>query len=211
VKPYYEEDGITIYHGDCREVVPRMVFDAVVTDPPYGINLDTGRSGKPGHPVMFGDDKPFDPRWLLALNVPSIIWGANHFASLLPDSRGWLCWDKATRNGFNLQQAEFELAWTNVLSRPRMFRHLWVGYHRDSEVRTALHPTQKPVALMRWCLSWLPDSVSVVADPYMGAGPTLRAAKDLGIKAIGIELEERYCETAAKRLAQGVLDFGGAA
>lgn len=213
-EPYYCEDGITIYHGDCREILPHIEADMVVTDPPYGIALDTSSrcDWLPDHEPVAGDDEPFDPGHLVALGLPTILWGANHYASRLPDSRGWLAWDKATRNGLDLKQAEVEFAWSNFISRPRAFRHMWSGAFRDSERGTRYHPTQKPVALMAWCLSLVPDMYGdLVLDPYMGSGPTLRAAKDLGRRAIGIELEERYCEIAVQRLAQMNLDLGSAA
>jgi len=122
----------------------------------------------------------------------------------VPPSRGWLVWDKV--NGDN-DFADCELAWTNIKTSVRIFRHMWNGMLRQSERDVKrVHPTQKPVALMTWCLSFAPESNSII-DPFMGSGTTLRAAKDLGMKAIGIEIEEKYCEIAAKRLAQGVLDF----
>lgn len=210
MKPYYEHAGVTIYHGDCRAVVPGLTgIGAVVSDPPYGIALDTTARWPwlTDHLPVANDDLPFDPAWLLALDVPTILWGANHYASRLPDARGWLSWDKATRNGLDLKQAEIEFAWTNCITRPRAFRHMWSGNYRASERGTRFHPTQKPVALLLWCLSLLPDAEAVVLDPYAGAGPTLIAAKQLGRRAIGIEIEERYCEIAAKRLGQEVL-FG---
>lgn len=97
-----------------------------------------------------------------------------------------------------------ELAWTNLCSSVRIFRHRWFGLLRDSEKGEHWHPTQKPVELMRRCIQQakLP---TLILDPFMGSGTTLRAAKDLGRKAIGIEIEEKYCEIAAKRMAQEVL------
>lgn len=92
--------------------------------------------------------------------------------------------------------------------RVGVVEHLWEGYKRDSEIGEHFHPTQKPSALMRWCIG-LAGDVATVLDPYMGSGTTLRAAKDLGHRAIGVEVEERYCEIAARRLGQEVLDFGG--
>ena len=207
--PYYDHAGVTIYHGDCREVLPGLTADAVVTDPPYGIALDTSSRWPwlADHDPIVGDSVSFEPSLLLALNLPTIMWGANHFASRLPDVRGWLAWDKATRNGLDLKQAEIEFAWTNCVSRPLCFRHMWSGAFRDSERHTRYHPAQKPVALLAWCIQRIPLPGETILDPFMGAGTTLRAAKDLGRKAIGIEIEEKYCEIAVKRLAQETL-FG---
>ena len=155
---------------------------------------------------VFGDDRPFDPQpWI---RYPFILWGANNYASRLPDLRAWLCWDKVTKNGLNLRIAECEFAASNCDIRPRVFRFMWSGAFREDERGDNFHPTQKPVALMRWCLS-LPGLPSgTVLDPFMGSGPTLIAAALEGRRAIGIEIEERYCEIAAKRLSQGVLPFG---
>ena len=213
--PYYDEDGITIYHGDCLDVLPSLTFDVVVTDPPYGIDLNTdySRPSTPAsrcYPRVLGDDEPFDPAHLTA--YPRVVmFGANHYAERLPPSRGWVVWDKITRNDVTAGQiSDAELAWTNCLPRTRVFRHMWNGGFRASERDAWHHPTQKPVALMSWLLDLVSKPGEVVCDPYMGSGPTLRAAKDLGRRAIGVELSEAYCEIAAKRLAQGVLDFGAA-
>ena len=209
MKPYYEHAGITIYHGDCRDVLPALSVGAIVADPPYGISLDTSSRNHwlADHAPVAGDDEPFDPASLLALGCPTILWGSNHYASRLPDARGWLAWDKATRNGLDLKQAEIEFAWTNCTTRPRAFRHMWSGAYRDSERGTRYHPTQKPVVLMTWCLGFVAESAQPIVDPYCGSGPVLIAAKNLGRRAIGIEIEERYCEIAARRLSQEVL-FG---
>lgn len=206
-KPYYDEGGITIYHGDCREILPALgTFDLLLADPPYGISLDTSARWPwlADQAPVANDGVPFDPAPLLGLDGRAILWGANHYASRLPDSRGWLAWDKATRNGLDLKQAEIEFAWSNCVTRPKCFRHMWSGAFRDSERGSRLHPTQKPVALMAWCLALVPRAQSVI-DPYMGSGPVARACKDAGKRYVGIEIDERYCEIAAKRLAQEVL------
>ena len=214
MKPYYEHGGITIYHGDCRDILPSLEpVDLVLTDPPYGVNLGTDYASRGmsklaanrDFPKVQGDDEPFDPRFLLA--YPNIImWGANYYASKLPDRGQWLIWDK--RCGVvEIDQADCEMAWTTGTNGtvPRIFRHLWHGMLRDSERdQRRQHPTQKPIALMTWCLSFFPEAQAIL-DPFMGSGTTLRAAKDLGRKAIGIEIEERYCEIAANRLRQEVL------
>jgi DNA modification methylase len=200
--PYYQADGITIYCADCLDVLPHVTADVVITDPPYGIALDTRArwSWLDDHIPIAGDGEPFDPSALLSLGLPSMLWGANHYASRLPDSRGWVACDKATRNDLDLKQAEIEFAWTNFLARPRCFRHMWSGAFRASERGTRWHPAQKPVALLLWCMRLAPPGT--ILDPFMGSGTTLVAAKQLGRRAIGIELEEKYCAIAVKRLAQ---------
>jgi len=132
------------------------------------------------------------------------LFGANHYASRLPDVGDWHVWDKRDGLGSNML-ADFEVVWTSYPSGPsRIFRHKWLGYMRASEVGLHYHPTQKPTALMRWVMS-TKCPPGVVLDPFMGSGTTLRAAKDCGRKAIGIEIDERYCEIAARRCAQEVL------
>lgn len=180
-----------------------------MTDPPYGISYKPLRgsngSKRWGKETVVGDDHRFDPTHLLQLELPAVLWGANHYADNLPPSGGWLVWDKCPegiREGFIYSHAE--LAWTNLGSRVLKYALEWQGADRDGEM--FLHPTQKPVGLMRWCLKM---TEGIVLDPYCGSGPTLQAAKELGRKAIGIEIEERYCEIAARRLDQQVLDFGG--
>ena len=218
-KPFYEDGSVTIYHGDCRELLPEIEADVLVTDPPYGVNLNTAyRSARRGvlagandYAPIAGDDKPFDPAFLLGFDA-AILWGANYYANRLPARGSWLIWDKREGSGFN-DQADAELAWMNGVTGtvPRLFAHRWNGMIKASERdERRVHPTQKPVALMKWCIGFFPDA-KVILDPFMGSGTTLRAAKDLGRKAIGIELEERYCEIAAERCAQEVLDLGAAA
>ena len=219
MKPYYEKDGIVIYHGDCREVLPGLNADLCLTDPPWGVgNNNANHSRKrgcskydPGQPARdwspcFGDDKPFDPSPLLRF-TNMVLWGANHYADRLPASSFWLCWDRKCEKAADSDTTDCELAWVRGTKyrTTRMFRHMWAGFQRDSQSgENHLHPMEKPVALMRWCLSWFPDAATVI-DPFTGSGPVLVAAKLEGRKAIGIELEERYCEIAANRLAQGVL------
>lgn len=225
-KPYYQDDAVTIYHGDCREILPGLPkADLVLTDPPYGIGFDvhakrTRKTGlsfakhsdnvnrDPEWLSIHGDDKPFDPSPLLS--YPNIIlWGANNYAQRLPSSRGWLVWDKLG-NKKPCAFGDCELAWTNRNMSIRIHRQLWRGLVREGEENVVhgpkLHPCQKPIELMRWCLGLFPECV-VIVDPYMGSGTTLRAAKDLRRQAFGIDIEEKYCEIAAKRMAQEVLSL----
>ena len=216
IKPYYQDDAVTIYHGDCREIVPTLGrFDLLLADPPYGIGYIHGKGGGClARSTMFagdaveGDSEPFDPAFLLALCIPTILWGANHYADRLPPSRGWLVWDKRGGMASN-DQSDCELAWTNVLTVARLRTQVWNGMITSGEQRgkRRVHPTQKPVELMTWCIG-LAGDVQTILDPFAGSGTTGRAAKDLGRKATLIEREERYCEIAAKRMAQEVLDFG---
>lgn len=205
-EPYYDHGGITIYHGDCREILPTLgKFDLLLTDPPYGIDHSPFR----GHgDSIEGDALDFDPSHLLGSATHIVLWGASAFAGRLPPNYGWIVWDK--RCGAPRQvQGDAELAWTNTLGCTRVCRHSWNGggtQRRENGSPAALHPTQKPLGLMSECLGFFPEAKTVV-DPYMGSGPVAKACKDRGLKYVGIELVEKYCEIAVKRLAQEVL-FG---
>ena len=202
-----EGNGMRLILGDCLEVmksIPPTSVHAVITDPPYGIKYNP-QSKKHGsftpHEKIIGDDSPFDPAPMLRF-TKFIIWGANCFASRLPDSPVWLAWDKATRNGLKLRIAEMELAWTWGISRPQMFRHLWSGAYRASEAGTHYHPTQKPVALMAWCIKLLTKPGDVVLDPYMGSGTTGVACVQTGRDFIGIEIDPGYFKIAERRIKE---------
>jgi len=210
VTPYYADDLVTLYHADWRDVPPELLAaDVLVTDPPYGMGYQHGarkggvRLGMDGIDIA-GDAEPFDPAPLLALGLPSVLFGANHYADQLPASRGWLVWDKRDGRPSN-DQSDAEMAWTNVLSVVRLFRAHWSGAVRKGreQAEGRLHVSQKPVALMAWVLGHMP--AGTVLDPYMGSGSTLVAARECGRRSIGVEVEERYCEVAANRLRQDVL------
>lgn len=206
-KPYYDDgNGIVIYNSDCREILPHLPkVDLVLTDPPYGI----GRDGKPPSTSSHGGHKGYeflgwdrmtpsddDLKMALGAGDNSIIWGANYFPQVFSRSPGWLLWDKGQR----IDQADGELAFSTRNGPLRIFTLNRVALMQDG----AVHPTQKPLDLIKWCLAFFPEAHEVL-DPYMGSGTTLRASKDLGRKCIGIEIEEKYCEIAAKRLGQEVL------
>jgi DNA modification methylase len=206
VKPYYERGGITIYHGDCREILPQLEpVDLVLTDPPYGIGW-VPRINHQDAPWKDSDRGDVS----LVSGRSNCIWGGNYFTDVLPPSESWLVWIKRPIGvGFEEHEKSFspmEMAWTDYGGKPRIRVHVWDGGKRagDADNRTFCHPAQKPLELMRWCIELAPYNQTIL-DPFMGSGTTLRAAKDLGRKAIGIEIEERYCEIAAKRLSQEVL------
>jgi site-specific DNA-methyltransferase (adenine-specific)/modification methylase len=205
IKWDYERKGIRLAFGDCLALLPELEagsVDCVVTDPPYGIAYD-GSHDKYKNGIDRGDCewdvKPFDPTPIVALGLPTILWGGNCFASRLPDHAGWLCWRKTVRNDAEIRQADMELAWTNCVKRPRTFQHLWIGAYRASEsgVRN-VHPTQKPIALMQWCLSLVKGQT--ILDPFMGSGTTAIACIRTGRKFIGMEIDEKYFDIAVKRI-----------
>ena len=222
-KPYFQDDAVTIYHGDCREIMPLLgKFDLLLTDPPYGFDYDPNRTRKHtrvvkgmrledrGWEQIIGEKEPFDPAPFL-LSKKVILFGANHFSDKLPSSKGWLVWDKRDGSPSD-NQSDCELAWCNFIGRIRMYSHLWRGIARAGEDNIAIsgpkkHPHQKPIELIRWCIS-LAGDVKTIIDPFAGSGTTGRAAKDMGRKAVLIEIEEEYCEIAARRMAQQVLNFG---
>jgi len=211
MKPYYDHAGIQIFHGDCRDVLPTLPkVDLVLTDPPYGIARDgmrlstSSHGGRKPYEFLGWDDAPPDSktfRLIFDAGRNHIIWGGNYFAAHLPSKMGWLVWDKGQR----ICGSDGELAFTSFDAALRIHTLNRVAIAQDG----AVHPTQKPIALMLWCIGVADKHVPVesICDPYAGSGSTLVAAKLAGRKAIGIEIEERYCEIAANRLAQQVLEF----
>lgn len=214
--PYYDEDGITIYHGDCRDIDAWDIAGGVmVTDPPYGVDLLSGWQGLHGDLRINGDDT-------VAVRDHAVdVWGdrpAVIFGSWKqprpPRTRAVLIWDKGGHAGMG----DLSFPWKPNFEEIYICGTGFIGTRTTSVLAhyihptfnaTRQHPTEKPLSLMTSLVAKCPPLATVV-DPFMGSGSTLRAAKDLGRHAIGVELEERYCEIAARRLAQGVLDFGEA-
>lgn len=202
----------TLHLGDCRQLLSELVVSAdVVSDPPYGISYKPGTRGKfsgQGGPVakrqwdqIKGDDRPFDPAFLLDYGGGKhILWGANNYASSLPNRQGWLFWDKHCAES-GLSFAEGEFAWTDLDITAKAFRHLWNGVCRASEAGEArIHPTQKPIALMSWCIRMLPPSQKPILDPFMGSGTTGVAALRAGREFVGIEIDPTFFDVACRRL-----------
>jgi site-specific DNA-methyltransferase (adenine-specific) len=188
-------EGVTLYLGDCRDIMPAVgKFDAVVTDPPYGIGINKSNrlSVSRGHGGESWDDQPADMSWLPPLNIPSIVWGGNYFD--LPPHRAPLVWDK---NNAGRDFADFEMAWTNLdmVARRIVFRPMNMDGGK-------LHPTQKPIEVMRWCVSYLPRDAATILDPFMGSGTTGVAAVMLGRKFIGIEASQKYFDIACMRVEE---------
>lgn len=202
--------GQRLLLGDCLKVMPMLGrFDAVIADPPYGISFSHGSGGDGigggkyvskfnGVPIL-GDDQPFDPAPLLNVAPIVVLWGANHFADKLPAASKWLIWDKRrglTTNDF----ADCEIAWTNQKGVARLINHYWNGMMKDSEHGIPrVHPTQKPIVVMEWCIKQFPDACTIL-DPFMGSGTTLVACERMGRMGTGIELDPQHFETACKRV-----------
>ena len=213
--PYYEHAGLTIYHGDCRDILPLLPkVDLVLTDPPYGVPImfDAGgklrgsgktKVGGGRYEVFEGNNFEFDPTNFL-LGDAQIFWGANHYAHRLPHNGKWLIWDKRCGVIPERNQADCELAWCSDYGAARIFRHYWDGMVKQSEHGISRdHPTQKPLALMNWCLGFYPKALTIL-DPFMGSGTTLVAAKNLGRRAIGIDVADQISqrrEAQARRRA----------
>ncbi len=202
---YYEADGITIYHGDCLDVLPQLKkVDLVLTDPPYGIdynaeklNLKTSQS----YGDITNDTGDFDFSSIFEIDACLVVFGANCFPHLLPVRGRWICWYKRGEGADKALGSPFELAWESRMSGYDKFYKVVHGGFVNSDGGKRYHPTQKPVKLFKMILNDYPKA-NTILDPFIGSGTTLVAAKQLGRKAIGIEIEEKYCEIAVKRLAQ---------
>jgi len=217
----------TLIQGDCRDVLPVLPkADLACTDPPYGIRLNTDNSrfsgGNPtsvskrgnnigpaaGKPIL-GDDTQFDPSFLLSFSGDQIIWGWNNYPDKLP--RGaCLVWLKRNDPAFGSFLSDAELAWKSKGHGVYCKRDLSNAGIASERV----HPTQKPISLMRWCLSFFPKAESIL-DPFMGSGSTGCAAVQMGRDFIGIELEPAYFDIACRRIEdaqrQGDMFIEGAA
>jgi len=196
--------GCTLYLGDCLEVMDALgKVDAVVTDPPYGIAADEAAAknkGKWGW-KYYGESEwdRFRPNSEIFATIKlqsreQIIWGGNYFTDMLPPTMRWLVWDKGQRE-FSLADCEF--AWTSQQKAARVFNYARAKALLDGKQ----HPTQKPVALMEWCLGFLPDAKTIL-DPFMGSGTTLVACAKMGRKGIGIELDPDYFDIACRRVEE---------
>jgi site-specific DNA-methyltransferase (adenine-specific) len=198
-------DSVTLYLGDCREILPTLgKVDAVVTDPPYGIAYDPKTyGGSKFADGVVGDDKEFDPTPLLSIEARKVLWGANNYCARLPRG-GWFVWDKRCSEAADrVLGSPFELAWTDNPKSFRIARILHAGkLNADCQWdRLAReHPTQKPIRLMKWCVEQLPANCATILDPFMGSGTTGVACVKLGRKFIGIEIEPKYFDIACKRI-----------
>ena len=193
----------TLYLGDCREILPLLSgIDACVTDPPYGLG-DKWKGGAGGKRSSWKIPQTEAMRWdmeapdfvsQIVAEYPSIVWGGNYFG--LPPTRGWLVWDKKQRGTWTTGHTE--LAWTSLDQPIRAYSLSQVeAYSRMDKA----HPTQKPLALMQWCLGFVPDAQTIL-DPFMGSGTTGVASVKLGRKFIGIEIDEGYFDIACRRIRE---------
>ena len=202
MKPYYEDGSVTIYHGDARDGLP--LADVLVTDPPYGMGYQSGWSG-----ASVANDHDVSARDAVLAEWgtrPALVFG--RWSQPRPfGTRHVLIWDKGDWPGMG----DLSLPWGPSTEEIYVIGSGFVGTRGGSILRDpkrptagALHPSQKPLGVLSQLIMACPPEWAIL-DPFMGSGSTLRAAKDLGRKAIGIEIEERYCEIAAKRCAQETL------
>lgn len=195
----------TLYLGDCSEILPTLgSFDALVTDPPYGINENSKKVASRSNKAAAKDYGEFD--WdkvappadlinlLRSISSHQIIFGGNYFQ--LPPTSCWLIWDKQNTGDF----ADCELAWTNLNKAVRRIYWRWNGMIRKGQEKR-YHPTQKPLGVMEWCLTHLPNS-KIVLDPFMGSGTTGVACVKSGKTFVGIERHEPYFDAACERIHQ---------
>jgi site-specific DNA-methyltransferase (adenine-specific) len=221
--PYYQDDSCTIYHGNCREIDAWLSADVLVTDPPYGIDWSVGSMHSErsiwsaATPSIVGDhDTSIRDAVINAWgDRPSVIFGSWRKPRPTQTTHR-LIWHKAGRHpgvapgAIYPNDEEIYLVGSGwVKGRAPMATVITTHEQRAAQPKAIGHPTPKPVNLMVTLIQLCPPGV--LADPFMGSGTTLVAASNLGRKAIGVEIEERYCEITARRLAQGTLDFGGAA
>ncbi len=200
----------TLYLGNCLEILPTLPkVDAVITDPPYGIGADKGKKGsrpfKGGKPVEMAyhpennwDNERPNPELLKTVvnaGKNAIVWGGNYFADCFAPQGKWLWWDKCQTMP---TYGDGELAWTNLSgTTPKKF--VWANNKIFADKVERHHPTQKPVELIWWCVSLVPDAETIL-DPFMGSGTTGVACANLGRKFIGIEIEPKYFEIACERI-----------
>jgi hypothetical protein len=200
-------EGVTLYLGDCREILPTLLrVDAVVTDPPYGIDYGKRGSFQASHgwsplreSLAWDQERPAPEIFnlLRSRSEVQILWGGNYFTDLVPPSMKWLIWDKG-QTDFTL--ADVEMAYCSWEGAARR-----INYPRSLALQDGKeHPTQKPLEVMRWCIRQLPPPGLRILDPFMGSGTTGVAAVKLGRKFIGIEIEPKYFDIACRRISEAL-------
>ena len=218
IKPYYldREYGQAIYCADCRLVLPQIPdksIDLVLTDPPYGVNLDLTwlselhlAHSKPANKLdrAIVGDEGMDLKWVFS--YPK--WVCFGFPYITNDlATGWLVWDKQPGliDTDRTMTTPIEMALTNCWKGFRLVRAMWAGYMRDGGEHRFAHPTQKPQKVISYCINKASEVGDIILDPFLGSGTTAHCAKKLGCKCIGIEIEEKYCQIAKQRLFQSVM------
>ena len=218
MKPYYDDGTCVIYHGDCRDVLPGLTdADLCFADPPYNVGIAYGDHTDDARSA--DDYRDWCREWFTLARSAAVCVAITPGMVSVPMWLGdierthyLIAWTKANNNSRNyFGPTSGYQCWEPILvygkSRQTVLRD-WIDQPISLQREVGGHPCPKPLRLMRWVVTSLSTDGGLVLDPFMGSGTTLRAAKDLNRKAIGIEIEERYCEIAAKRLAQEVLALG---
>lgn len=218
MKPYYEDDLVTLYHGDCLEVTDWLAADVLVTDPPYGVAFRSARRSETERfEKIAGDDDLVARDAALRLwgDKPALVFGT--WRAARPENvRQRLIWAKGDDPGLG----DLQMPWGYGDEEIYVLGKGWAGQRRTNVYRIPKvahannpgHPTPKPIPLMEALIEYAP--AGVIADPFAGSGATLIAARALGRRAIGVEMNEQYAETTARRLSSGSVGldiFGGAA
>jgi DNA modification methylase len=234
MKPYYQHAGITIYHGDNRELLPELACDVIFADPPYGVGLEAKRAKQRGggvsiregtYEVRHGEFWFYDtPEYVSVVVVPIIeqCRSKANAVALTPGTRNmWMyhppddmgCFYSGAGTGMGkwgftcchpiLYYGNDPYLANSMGSRPNS-----CGQTYPNDANEVAHPCAKPIRMMMWLVNRVTLEGGTIIDPFTGSGAILLAAKELRRKAIGIEIEEKYCEIAAKRLSQEVFDFG---
>lgn len=212
ITPYYQDNYATIYHSDCREILPQILnYDLVITDPPYGIDYQSRYRISLSKLDKIQGDLEF-PLWLFDLCKPKIalfVWCRWEQLFIIPKPKSFIVWDKCRHTMGDLKH-EFGKQWEGCAFYPKenhsfVFRPVDVIRAAKVKEATVCHPNEKPTAAIVPLIKC--HNSDLIIDPFMGSGTTLAAAKNLGRKSIGIELEEKYCEIAAKRLKQETFGF----
>lgn len=219
MKPYFQNDLVTLYHGDCLEVTEWLSADVLVTDPPYGIAWESGalndkRDVRQASEQSIASDENLEVRdkalelWGKRIGIVFGTWKMDR----PKNTTNVLIWHKANKqpgvltHPFYSNHEEIYTLGTGFVGKP-MQSVITTNEHRGMQPRLIGHPTPKPIHLMEQLIAKCPDGI--IADPFAGSGATLIAARNLGRKVIGVEMEEKYCELIANRLSQEAFDFGG--
>ena len=212
--------SVELHLGDCLEVMrsmPDKSVDAVITDPPYGMNLDTdfskmvnrnnfkGLSAGNIYSNVIGDNRQFDPSEILKMADTVVLFGYDYFSNKLPDNSTVLVWDKRlTESADKCFGSPFELLWINKKTRKRFYRVRWYGLFgtEKQDIKKRVHPTQKPIELMVKIIEDFTHEDDTILDPFMGSGTTGVACVQTGRNFIGIEIDPTYFAIAERRIKE---------
>ncbi len=215
-KVIFKTKRVVVIHGDSVSLIPMLrkkKVTAIIADPPYGTGYkfnhakQSDRAQKMAgglygsdHGVIQNDDKPFVPTpWVDFTKV--VLFGANNFCVHLPQTNGWLVWDKTDCGKVVNDQGDAELAWTKgCTGAVRIYRQLWKGCFKGGEQQARVYPSQKPIGLFYWIIKRFTKPEDIICDPYMGSGTTLLAALKAGRRCIGIDISSKACDIAVERL-----------